>query len=205
MNKSAQKSKPRSKAGRRAGATTSREDILDAARRLFAERGYAATSVRRVADEANVDPALVHYYFGSKDDLYGAAMEIPFSPAEMVLPALSEGLDNAGPRLVRHFLELWEDPAAAAPLKAMVRSAIAESGSTGAEGFREFVENELRPGLAKVIDRPDGDLRAVLVGTQMSGLVVQRYLLGVEPLASADHDTVVRWLGPTIQRYLSGD
>jgi hypothetical protein len=106
---------------------------------------------------------------------------------------------------VRRFLEVWEDPAAAAPLRAMVRSAIAESGSTGATAFREFVENELRPGLAKAIDRPDGDLRAVLVGSQLAGLVVQRYLLGVEPLASADHDTVVRWMGPTIQRYLTGE
>ena len=203
MNKTARTDKPKS--GRRGGASTSREDILGAARRLFAEQGYAATTVRRVAQEAGVDPALVHYFFGSKDGLYGAAMAIPFSPAEIARPVLAEGLEDAGPRLVRRFLEVWEDPAAAEPLKAMVRSAIAESGSSGAHAFREFVENELRPELAKAIDRPDGDLRAVLVGTSLVGLVVERYLLKVEPLASADHDTVVRWLGPTVQRYLSGD
>ena len=122
MNKTAHKDKART--GRRGGASTSREDILGAARRLFAEQGYAATTVRRVAEEAGVDPALVHYFFGSKDGLYGAAMAIPFSPAEMIRPVLAEGLDGAGPRLVRHVMGLWEDPAAAEPLKGMVRAAI---------------------------------------------------------------------------------
>jgi AcrR family transcriptional regulator len=196
MNKSA-------RTGRRAGASTSREDILEAARRLFGEQGYAATTVRRVADDAGVDPALIHYFFGSKDGLYGAAMEIPFSPAELIRPALADGVEGAGERIVAHFMEFWEDPAAAGPAKGMFREAIA--GSTTTAGFREFVENELRPRLAAAIDRPDGDLRAILIGTSLVGLVVQRYLLAVEPLASADRETVVRWLGPTIQRYLTGD
>ena len=203
MNKSSAKDKL--KTGRRSGTSTSRDDILGAARRLFAGQGYAATTVRRVAEEAGVDPALVHYFYGSKDGLYGAAMEIPFSPAEIVRPVLAEGVEGAGYRLVKRFMEVWEDPAAAEPLRGMVRSAIADAGSTTTAGFREFVENELRPQLAAAIDRPDGDLRAILVGTSLVGLVVERYLLAVEPLASADRETVVRWLGPTIQRYLTGD
>src|SRR3954464_7224585 len=141
MNKSA-------RTGRRAGASTSREDILEAARRLFGEEGYAATTVRRVADDAGVDPALIHYFFGSKDGLYGAAMEIPFSPAEIIRPALADGVEGAGERIVAHFMAVWEDPAAAAPLKGMIRSAIADAGSTTTAGFREFVEDELRPALA---------------------------------------------------------
>jgi hypothetical protein len=87
----------------------------------------------------------------------------------------------------------------------MIRSAIADSGSTTTANFREFVENELRPRISAATGKPDGDMRAILVGTSLVGLVVERYLLGVEPLASADHDTVVRWLAPTIQRYLTGD
>jgi AcrR family transcriptional regulator len=203
MKKSASRDKGRS--GRRGGDSTSRDDILRAARRLFAEQGYSATSVRRVADEAGVDPALVHYFFKSKDGLYGAAMEIPFSPADIAGPVLAEGVDGAGEKLVRRFLEIWENPDAAAPLKGMIRSAIADSGSATTANFREFVENELRPRIAAATGKPDGDMRAILVGTSLVGLVVERYLLEVEPIASADHDTIVRWLAPTIQRYLTGD
>ena len=193
----------RPRAGRRAGASTSRADILAAARARFAEHGYAATTIRQVARDAGVDPALVHYFFGSKDSLFAAVRELPYSPAELIRPVLAEGLDDAGPRLVRRFLEVWEDPAAHSGLLALVRSAAAHPEA--ARNLREFTTRELIPTIASATGRPDGELRAVLVGAALAGLVLERYMLEVEPLASADRETVVAWVGPAIQRYLTGE
>jgi AcrR family transcriptional regulator len=190
------------RAGRRAGSSTTRADILAAARARFGEHGYAATTIRQIARDAGVDPAFVHYFFGSKDALFGAVMELPYSPAEAIGPALAEGLDGAGPRLARRFLEVWEDPEAQAGLLALLRSAAAHPDS--ARNLRDFVAGELRPRVAKAVGTPDADLRAVMVGSALLGMVFERYILAVEPLASADHETVVSWLGPTLQRYLTG-
>jgi len=189
--------------GRRAGASTTREEILRAARERFAAEGYAATSIRRIATDAGVDPSLVHYFFGSKDVLFGAAMALPYSPAEIILPALADGLDGAGPRLVRRFLAVWEDQAARGPLLALIRSAATEARP--GQALREFLANEIRPAIAAATGRPDGDLRAVLVGSALVGLAFERYVLRLEPLASADPETIVGWIGRTVQEYLTGD
>jgi AcrR family transcriptional regulator len=190
-------------AGRRTGTSTSRADILAAARARFGGQGYAATTIRQVAADAGVDPALVHYFFGSKDALFGAVMELPLRPEDIILPALADGLDGAGIRLARRFLEFWEDPEAQPALLAVITSAVAhpESGRV----LRELVARELRPAIAAAVDRPDGDLRGVLVGSALIGMVFQRYVLAVEPLASAEPETIVAWLGPTLQRYLTGE
>jgi AcrR family transcriptional regulator len=189
--------------GRRAGASTSRADILEAARARFAQQGYAATTLRQVAGDAGVDAALVHYFFGSKNGLFAAVMELPFSPADVIAPVLAEGLDGAGMRLARRFLEMVEDPAAQPGLLAMLRSTVTHPES--ARAFREFITNEMRPRVAAAVGTPDGDLRGVLIGSALIGLLFERYVLAVEPLASADPETVAAWLGPTLQRYLTGE
>jgi AcrR family transcriptional regulator len=189
--------------GRRTGPSTSRDDILRAARERFAAQGYAAATIRQIAADAGVDPALVHYFFGTKDALFGAAMALPYSPADVIRPALADGLDGAGERLVRRFVTVWEDPAAQAALIALVRSAAAHAAS--GQALREFLEGEVRPAVAAITGRPDGDLRAVLVGSALMGLAFERYVLRLEPLASADAETVVAWVGPTVQGYLTGE
>ncbi len=191
------------RAGRRGGASTSRSDILSAARARFAQQGYATTTIRQVAADAGVDPALVHYFFKSKDGLFGAVMDLPGSPADVIGPALAPGVDGAGTRLVRAVLEYWDEPAAQAGLLAVLRSAAARPEA--ADLVREFVTRELQPRISHVIDRPDGALRAVLVGAALMGLAVERYVIAVEPLASADRELVVAWVGPVVQRYLSDD
>jgi AcrR family transcriptional regulator len=187
--------------GRRPGATSSRETILEAARASFAEQGYDATSVRGVARSAGVDPALVHHFFGSKEALFAAAMPLPVD-FSAVLPAVLAGpRGRLGERLVRFFLGLWEDDAARMPLLALVRSAVTHEQA--AETIRGFLtEAVLRP-VAAAVRAPDPGLRATLVGSQLVGLAMVRYVVRVEPIASADVETVVRWVAPTVQRYLT--
>jgi AcrR family transcriptional regulator len=191
------------RAGRRGGASTSRSEILAAARARFAQQGYATTTIRQVAADAGVDPALVHYFFKSKDGLFGAVMDLPGSPAVVIVPALAPGVDGAGARLVRAILEYWDEPAAQAGLLAILRSAAARPEA--ADLVREFVTRELQPRISHVIDRPDSKMRAVLIGATLMGLAVERYVVAVEPLASADREDIVAWVGPVVQRYLSDD
>ncbi len=193
----------RSGPGRRAGGSRTREQILGAARTRFSEHGYGATTMRAVAVDAGVDAALVHYFFGTKEGLFAAAMALPFNPAEIVGGALGGGLEGLGGRLVRGALEAWDGPHARAALLIVIRSA--SSHDTAAAMLREFIERGVVGRLAAAVTGPEAQLRAVLAGSQVAGLIVARYVLEVEPLASADRETVVAAVGPTLQRYLTGD
>jgi AcrR family transcriptional regulator len=188
--------------GRRPGATSTRDDILDAARACFAERGLAATSVRAVATRAGVDPALVHHYFGTKSALFAAAMELPFDPGQAVPALIGPGLDGLGERIVRFFLAVWDAPEPRARIQAVLRSALTEEAA--ATLLRDFVTTQVLGPVAAALGTPDAQLRATLVGSQLVGLGLLRYLVKVEPLASADGDAVVAAVAPTIQRYLAG-
>ncbi len=188
--------------GRRPGGPDTRGQILEAARESFAHRGFVSTTIRAVASAAGVDPALVHHYFGSKDDLFIAALEIPADPRSIVPMVFAEGIDGAGERLIRVFLGVWEDPAARLPLIALVRTSLGDDGPV----------NLLREGMLRMIFGPltstlppdEADRRAQLVASQLIGLVVGRYLLRLEPLASMTPDELVAWVAPTLQRYLDG-
>jgi AcrR family transcriptional regulator len=187
--------------GRRRGSPDTRAAILEAARTLFAERGFAGTSVRAIAAAAGVDPALVHHYFGSKDDLFIAALQIPVDPRALLAGVAAEGADGAGERLLRTFLSVWDDPELRLPLLGLARSVVDTSGSRLLrDGFLPVVL--LPVGTALGIDRPD--VRMPLVASQIIGLVLLRYVMAVEPLASMDVEDVVAIYAPTIQRYLTG-
>jgi AcrR family transcriptional regulator len=177
--------------------------VLDAARSRFAARGYDGTKLRDVAADAGVDVALVSYFFGSKDGLFAAAMEFPVNPAELVEELMRDGVDGLGERLIRRFLAVWDGAGGHSPFIAIVRSA--SSNEQAAALVREFVERELLGRIATAIDAPHPELRAALAGSQMVGVVMARYVVGVEPLASCDPDTLVAAVGPTLQRYLTGD
>jgi AcrR family transcriptional regulator len=189
--------------GRRPGDSGTRAAILHAARESFSERGYSDTSVRAVAARADVDAALVHHYFGTKDGLFAAAMELPFDPAAVVPALLEPGLDGLGERLVRFFLQVWDEPASRARIQGILRSALTQDAA--ADLLRDFVTREVLGRVAAAVDTPDAPLRASLVGTQLVGLGLLRYIVRVEPVASADAETVVATIAPTIQRYLTGE
>ncbi|MEU0404661.1 TetR family transcriptional regulator [Streptomyces sp. NPDC006197] len=178
-----------------------RERILEAARAQFAERGYDKASVRGIAKAAGVDPALVHHYFGTKDEVFAAAVEVSFEPAA-VLPAILGGPREAiGERLARFFIGVWENPASRAPLLAIVRSALTHEAA--AKVLRTFVLRRLLERIAAELDVPDPGFRAELAASHMIGIVIMRYVIQVEPLASADPERIVEQVAPTLQRYLT--
>ncbi|EST27517.1 MULTISPECIES: TetR family transcriptional regulator [Streptomyces] len=178
-----------------------RERILEAARTEFAERGYDKTSVRGIAKVAGVDPALVHHYFGTKEEVFGAAIEVSFEPALVIPTLLTGGTDGIGERLARYFIGVWENPVSRAPLLAIVRSAL--TNDAAAAMLRKFVLRRLLERIAVELDVPDPTLRAELAASHMIGIALLRYVIKAEPLASVETEEIVRLVAPTLQRYLT--
>lgn len=189
--------------GRRAGASTTREEILAAARARLARHGYDGTTMRAVAADAGVDAALVHYFFGTKASLFAAAMALRVNPADVLAGLLSDGVEGLGERLARTLPSIWDNPETGGPLIALVRSAASREDAATMLG--EFAGREVLGRLADALEDPHAELRAALVGSQLLGVAMARYVLRIEPLASADHDTLASALAPTLQRYLTGD
>ena len=178
--------------------------VLAAARAQFAEKGFDGATIRGIATAAGVDPALVHHYFGNKDKLFLAAVDAPADPTELLPTVLAAPRDELGAAVVRMVLHVWDGPMRPAGL-ALIRSAV--SNEWTAKLLREFL-------VAKVLRRVvstlgfDPDVRAArasLVASQIIGLVMARYVLRLEPLASASPDEIVAAIGPNVQRYLTGD
>ena len=178
-----------------------RERILEAARAQFAERGYDKTSVRGIAKAAGVDAALVHHYFGTKDEVFAAAIEVSMDPATVVPAVLGEGTEGIGERLARYFIGVWENPASRAPLLAIIRSALTHEAA--AKVLRGFVLRRVLERVAADLDVPNPKFRAELAASHMIGIAMMRYVLQVEPLASADPEEIVELVAPTLQRYLT--
>ena len=190
------------RSGRRPGNQDTKQSILEAARFAFAEKGFDKASIRAIASEAQVDPALVHHYFGTKEKLFLASMNAPINPAELVPKALEGPRDEAGERLVALVLSIWDSPAGAAAI-GMFRSAL--SNEWTARLLREFVVTQvLRRAAAELsLNEQEAPMRAALMATQMAGLITARYVLKIEPLVSAPPEQLVAALGPNVQRFLT--
>jgi AcrR family transcriptional regulator len=178
--------------------------VLAAARAAFAERGFDGATIRGIATAAGVDPALVHHYFGTKDQLFLAAVEAPADPADLLPEVLAAGRDELGAAVVRTLLRAWEGPMQSAGL-ALVRSAVGNAWT--AKLLREFLVTQVLRRVMATLDLPraERDARGALVASQLIGLVMARYVLRVEPLASASPESLVAAVGPTVQHYLTGD
>ncbi len=190
------------RSGRRPGNQDTRSAILAAARTTFAEKGFDKASIRAIAADAGVDPALVHHYFGTKEKLFLATLNAPINPAELIPQALEGPRDEVGVRLVRMVLSVWDSPAGVAAL-AVFRSALSNEWS--ARLLREFVVTQvLRRVVGEfVLDPAEASVRAGLVATQIGGLILMRYVLKVEPMASAEPESVAAAIGPNVQRFLT--
>ena len=188
--------------GRRRGSPDTRSAILAAARSSFAQHGFAGTTIRAVASAAGVDAALVHHYFGTKDDLFMAALQLPVDPRELLAPLLAAGAQDAAAGLLRTFLGVWDDPENQLAFLGLFRSVLEPQGERlFSEGFVPVV---LQPvGEALGIDHPE--TRMPLVASQMIGLIMCRYVLRLPPLATMDREVLVATYAPTIQRYLTGE
>lgn len=201
---------PAARTGRRAGDSGTREGILESARGQFADHGYDGATIRAIAASAGVDPALVHHFYGSKEALFAAAMQLPVVPSDFITAALAEGARGPDEPLGRHLvasaLALWESAGLQDSFQGLLRSAV--TSDRAAAMLREFLtEAILRPVASAAIgtDQESTPFRASLVASQMVGLALARYVLRFGPVAAASRDELAAAVGPTIDRYLTGD
>jgi AcrR family transcriptional regulator len=193
--------RPERRRGRRPGGADTRAQLLAAARAEFAERGYEGATVRRIAERAGVDPAMVNHWFGGKDALFTASLAIPVSPAQIQAEVVPGDPEQLGARIVERFLTVW-DATGGGPLAALLQS-VAGHEDAG-RMLREFVTNVLVGPIVRAVAPDRLELRGSLMGSQLVGLGMVRYVLELEPLASAEHAVVVAAIAPTLQRYLTG-
>ncbi|GAB3402126.1 TetR/AcrR family transcriptional regulator [Flindersiella endophytica] len=179
-----------------------KQRVLDAARDHFMRAGYEQATVRAIAADAGVDVAMVYYFFGNKDGLFTASVvDVPEHPLHQLSTLLDESPDDIGNRLVRRFLEGWETGDAFEPLLTLWRSAA--NLPLAKQTLHASLAGPIAQRLAADFGVPDAVLRVELVTSHLMGIAFARYQLRIEPLASVDIDELVRWLGPTIQRYLT--
>lgn len=190
--------------GRREGASESREHILATARRLFAEHGFDGTSLRQVARDAGVDPAMIHHFFKGKDELFALSVALPADPAQVLDGVDQQDPDHRAEAIVRAVLRLWESPAQHS-LVAFIRGTIGSKAKTLL--LREVVTRTIISRIMAGIPGPPLEvaLRGNLVATQMVGVMLVRYVVKLEPLASASPEDVVRLVAPNVQHYLTGE
>lgn len=180
----------------------SKQRIISAARRHFTREGYERATVRAIAADAGVDVAMVYYFFGNKEGLFtAAALTGPEHPLHQLSTLLDEGVEHIGSRLVRRFVQRWDEGLVYEPLVAVWRSAAIQPQA------RKVLHDSLAgPVAARVTAEfgvADAELRVELVASHLVGLAFARYQLKMEPIASAAIDDVVAWVGPTVQRYLA--
>ena len=186
--------------------SSAREAILTAARESFLAQGYEGTTIRAVARTAGVDPALVSYYFGSKGDLFGAAVNLRVRASEEIAAAVSGDLRSAGPRLVRLSLTAWDDAADGATFRTLLRWMATDVSAP--EAIQTYATEQIAVPMAEALKQsglPEVSARerATLAGSQLVGLAMIRYVLRLDPIASASVEHLVEVVGPTIQHYLT--
>jgi AcrR family transcriptional regulator len=187
--------------GRRQGDPVSRDLVLAAAKNRFASDGYEKTTLRAIARDAHVDPSMVLYLFGSKEELFRESLRLVLDP-DVLIAALSDGDGDVGTRMLRAYLQIWETPETAASMRAMLQSAT--SNSDAHEAFRGFLQTYVLPAVSGVLGGGEqARLRAMLAGSQLVGVAMVRYVLQVPPMAMLSGDEVVRLIAPTVTRYLT--
>lgn len=184
--------------GRRPGQTETREDILAAARNQFGQRGYDGTTIRGIATEAGVNPALIHHFFGTKDQVFVAALNLPIDPS-LVVAVVSDGpREQIGERILRLFIGIWREPATRAPFLALVRSV--STNDKAAQMMRQFIESVMLARVSEALDIPRTRLTGLVA--QVMGIAFLRYIIRVEPIASVDEEELIAMVAPVIQHYV---
>ena len=201
--------RPRGRSGRRAGDSGTSEAILEAARAQFAEHGYRGATIRAIAGRAQVDPALVHHFYGTKEALFAAAMQLPVVPSEVLTAAFASQAAQRSPGelVVRTALTLWETDGLKETFLGLLRSAV--TSEDAAVMLREFVAESILGTLVRVVGvkgtGAEIEYRAAMVATQMVGLAMTRLVLGLPAVAQATVDELAATIGPSIERYLTDE
>ena len=192
--------------GRRQGEPVSRDAVLSAAKERFATEGYEKATLRAIARDAHVDPSMVLYLFGSKEELFRESLRLIIDP-EVLVAALTGATDDEpdiGTRMVRTYLRIWETPDTAATVRAMLQSAT--SNSHAHDAFRGFMQNYVLTAVSGVLGGGEqARLRATLAASQLVGTALLRYVIEVPPLATLPVEEVVALIAPTVTRYLTAD
>lgn len=193
----------RKRPGRPTGTSDSRDRILSSARELFARNGIDKTTIRAIAAGAGVDPALVHHYFGTKQQLFATAIHLPIDPAEVLGPLRATPIEQLGHELPSLLLPLW-DSALGSGFIATLRSLMAGSDVSL---VRSFLQEVIAVEVGSRVDDPPGSgmLRIQFVASQMVGVAMARYILELQPFASLPVQQIADTIAPNLQRYLTGD
>jgi AcrR family transcriptional regulator len=194
---------PKPRGRRRKNATEdTRAAIIGAATTEFANRGYEAASMRSIARKAGVDPALVHHYFAEKADLFAESIKAPIRPDRVVKEILAGPRERIGENIVRYLLDALEEDSARTRMISLIHTALGQEFA--ATMLRQFLVREVFKRIADAIGGDDSQLRASLAASQIVGLMIVRYGIRVEPLASAPIEEVVARIGPVVQWHLVG-
>lgn len=193
----------RKRPGRPPGPSDTRDRILDTARELFARNGIDKTSIRAIAAGAGVDPALVHHYFGTKTQLFAAAIHIPIDPMTVIRPLREVPVEQIGHTLPSLLLPLW-DSELGKGIVATLRSVLA---GNDVSLVRSFLQEIIVAEVGARVDNPPGSarIRVQFVASQLVGVVMARYILELEPFKSLPVDQIADTIAPTLQRYLTGE
>lgn len=193
---------PGGKTGRRPGSVSSREALLEAARDQFMQHGYKGATLRAIASQAGADPTLIRHFFGNKDGLFAAVMQLPAGATQMLMDVF-EGPENEwGVRLARAYLSLWDEPGTAEPLRAVLVSAF--TNDQALEQFREVLVSVISDTAFRRLPQDNPGLRLTIAMSHLVGTALARYLMQAPALVEQSVDSIAELIGPTLQQYLTG-
>ncbi|MDQ0379928.1 TetR/AcrR family transcriptional regulator [Amycolatopsis thermophila] len=194
---------PAKRRGRRPGGQDTRAALVAAAREVFSESGYEGATVRAIARRAGVDAAMVNHWFGGKEGLFAqAVLQLPFDPVQLVSELMDGPVDGLGKRIVRRFLTVW-DATDGGAFPALVRSIA--SHDQAALSLKDFLIRHVLDNVVSHVSPDRPELRASLCASQMVGIGMARYVARFEPFSTTDIETLAAAIGPTLQRYLTGE
>jgi AcrR family transcriptional regulator len=197
------KGTPRRGRGRPPGESGTREQIVAEARHQFSELGYSRTTLRGIARGAGVDPRLLLHYFGSKQELFTASVELPMEPEQVTQVVFGSGSDQAAANAARLMVSVLDNPDTRRPFLALLRAAVAEPEA--ATLIRKVITVRLLEPMAQRLGGERPELRASLVASQLVGILLVRHVVGIQPLADASREELIRALEPVFEHYLHGD